>query len=377
MKPKMSSGIDPVPSVLHIITGLEVGGAERALYTLLTNGLEGPFRNRVISLMGEGHYGPLLHDAGISVTCLHMKQGKPTPMAVKRLLALVRETPTNIIQGWMSHGNLAAAFARRWANRNAALVWNQRLSMETVNERSKFNQRLLCLEAKLSKGPQAIIYNSVRSRRQFAERGYHDARAIHIPNGFDFSRWSPCEEIRQKVRHEFAVSEDSQVIGYVGRGHPQKDIPNLFEAFEKVSRMRSNAVLVAVGRHLETQASPPTRVRLLGQRADIPDLMRGFDVFCLSSRAEGFPNVLGEAMASGVPCITTNVGDAADIVGETGWVAPPRDPERLAACLDAALSCSAKDLRDRGNCARERIIKNFSIASVVDRYSSLYHSLTK
>lgn len=364
-------------SITHIITGLNVGGAERALYTLLTNGLEGPFRNRVISLMGPGHYGPQLLEAGIPVSCLNMSPGRPTPGAVGRLLKAVKEAPTDILQGWMLHGNLAATLARRWTNRRAALVWNQRLSMETLHERSRLNRGLIRLEAKLSSAPQAIIYNSARSRLQFADHGYSDEHAIRIPNGFDTDRWSPDEVIRRRVRQELGIRQDAQVIGYVGRGHPQKDIPNLFEAFGKVSPQHSNAVLIAVGRDLDTQASPPEHVHLLGQRPDIADLMRSFDVLCLSSRAEGFPNVVGEAMASGVPCVTTDVGDASEIVGETGWVAPPRNSDRLAACLDASLSCTPKDLRDRGARARERIVRDFSIASVVGRYISLYQSVIK
>jgi hypothetical protein len=116
-------------NITHIIIGLNVGGAERALFNLLTNGLEGPFRNRVISLMGPGHYGPLLQDAGIPVTCLNMHPGRPTPAAVRRLLAACAAAPTDILQGWMIHGNLAATLAQRWGNRHAAYAWNVRISL--------------------------------------------------------------------------------------------------------------------------------------------------------------------------------------------------------------------------------------------------------
>jgi glycosyltransferase involved in cell wall biosynthesis len=366
-----------VPQITHIITGLDVGGAERALFTLLTNGLEGPFRNRVISLMGPGHYGPLLEAAGIPVTCLHMHPGRPSPGAALRLLASVRALPCDIVQGWMIHGNLAATFARRWGKREAALVWNQRLSLETLPDLSRLKRGLIRLEARLSKGPEAIIHNSARSRRQYAAHGYADARALHLPNGFDTDKWAPNADIRQRVRRELAIPDAARVIGYVGRGHPQKDLANLFGAFAKVAPTHSEAVLVAVGRGHEHYAAPSDRVRLLGQRGDVPDLMCGFDLLCLSSRAEGFPNVVGEAMASGVPCVTTDVGDARHIVGDTGWVAPPRDTDRLAACLDAALTCTPEALRARGARARARIVKDFSIASVVDRYIALYQSLAR
>lgn len=364
-------------SITHIITGLDVGGAERALFTLLTSGLEGPFRNRVISLMGPGHYGPLLREAGIPVTCLNMRPGRATPGAVRRLLATVREQPCDILQGWLIHGNLAATFARRWANRDAALVWNQRISLEALRQEPRLKRGLIRLEAWLSSVPDTIIYNSARARQQYANHGYADDLALHLPNGFDTDRWSPDQDIRQKIRQEFALPDEAQVIGYVGRGHPQKDLPNLFGAFAKVAQRHSNAILIAVGRELEQYVTPSDRVRLLGQRGDVPDLMRGFDLLCLSSRAEGFPNVIGEAMASGIPCVTTDVGDARDIVGDTGWVAPPRDTDQLAECLDAALACSREELRQRGARARDRIVSDFSITSVVDRYVALYQSVAR
>lgn len=364
-------------SITHIITGLDVGGAERALYSILTNGLEGPFRNRVISLMGPGYYGPLLQEAGIPVTCLHMSSGKPTPGALRRLLGAVSKAPTDILQGWMLHGNLAATLSRRWANRDAALLWNQRTSLDSLGDESCIKRGLIRLEARLSAAPQAIIYNSARSRRQFAENGYKDDRALHLPNGFDTDKWAPNVEARQAIRQELGLPLNATVIGYVGRGHPRKDISTLYAAFERVSSKHPDAVLVAVGRDLDQGCPRSDRIILTGQRSDVPRLMCGFDFLCLSSRVEGFPNVIGEAMATGLPCVTTDVGDARDIVEETGWVAPPRNPERLADCLDEALSCSPESLRERGCRARDRIVTQFSIASVVNRYASLYRSIAK
>jgi glycosyltransferase involved in cell wall biosynthesis len=363
--------------ITHIITGLDVGGAERALYTVLTNGLEGPFCNRVISLMGPGHYGPLLQQAGIPVTCLHMSPGKPTPGAVRRLLTAVSEAPTDILQGWMLHGNLAATLARRWASREAALLWNQRTSLDALADEFRLKRGLIRLEARLSGAPRAIIYNSARSRRQFAEHGYDDARALHLPNGFDTVKWAPNVAARHAIRQELDLPRNARVIGYVGRGHPEKDPELLFQAFRSVSESHKHAWLLSIGRDLD-QFNPPEKNSLIvGQRMDVQDLMRAMDIFCLSSRTEGFPNVIGEAMATGLPCVTTDVGDARDIVADTGWVAPPRSPERLAACLDEALSCPPESLQDRGKRARARIMSEFSIASVVDRYASLYQSVIK
>lgn len=366
-----------VRSITHIITGLNVGGAERALHTLLTNGLEGPFRNHVISLMGPGYYGPLLQQAGIPVACLHMRPGRPSLRALWRLRAAIRAHPPRIVQGWMTHGNLSANVARRLFQPRAALAWNIRWSLEGLAQASASTRALTRLGARLSSGPEAILYNAQRSRCQHAEIGYSDERAYHFPNGFDTGRWQPDPAARAAVRAELGLSQTHRVIGFVGRDHPEKDPANLFQAFAWVAAKNPRAVLVAAGRDLDRFGVLPDRVILTGQRNDVPRLMQGFDLFCLSSRVEGFPNVIGEAMATGVPCVTTDVGDAAAIVGGTGWVVPPRNSDALARALIEAIKTPPEELRARGAAARARIEAEFSIASVVAKYIALYERLIK
>jgi glycosyltransferase involved in cell wall biosynthesis len=362
-------------AITHIITGLGVGGAERALHTLLTNGLEGPFRNHVISLMGPGHYGLLLQQAGIPVTCLHMRPGRPSLRALSRLRAAIRAYPPRIIQGWMTHGNLSASMARRLFQPHAAVAWNSRSSLEGLAQASVSTRALTRLGARLSSDPEAILYNALRSRRQHAEIGFSDLRAHYLPNGFDTGRWQPDATARAAVRAELGLSEVDRVIGFVGRGHPDKDPANLFQAFAQVAMQNPHTVLVAVGRDLDQFGVLPDRVILIGQRDDMPRVMPAFDLLCLSSRIEGFPNVIGEAMATGVPCVTTDVGDAAAIVGDTGWVLPSRNSDALARALIEAIEIPPEELRARGAAARARIEDEFSIASVVAKYIALYERL--
>lgn len=363
------------PLVTHVITGLDVGGAERALYTLLTNGLEGPFRNRVVSLMGLAHYGPLLQQAGIPVSTLNMRAGQPSVASLRALREAVVATRPHVIQGWMPHGNVTAYVTRRLFARQASLAWNVRLSLECEREQRLLTRAITRFNAWRSATPQAIIYNSCRARAQHEALGF-DARHAHvIPNGFNTETWRPDCIDRAAVRQELGLSAQDRLIGFVGRAHHQKDVPSLFAAFSQVSSRHPEAVLVGVGRELDRYGATHGRRILLGQRGDVPRLMRAFDVLCLSSRVEGFPNVLGEAMASAVPCVTTDVGDARAIVADTGWVVPPRDSAALAEALGRAMEASQEELASRGRAARRRIETEFTIAAIVSRYVTLYGRL--
>ncbi|MFM8635760.1 MAG: glycosyltransferase [Planctomycetia bacterium] len=361
--------------ITHIITGLDVGGAERALHTLLTHGLEGPFRNHVISLMGLGYYGRLLQQAGIHVTCLDMHPGRPSLLALMALRAAIAENTPDIIQGWMPHGNLAACLARYFFRRQSSLAWNIRITLENDRYESRLTRMITRFNASMSAAPRAIVYNSLRSRLNYEHLGYSARGSVFIPNGFNTDSWRPDIRDRVAVRNELGISEADRIIGFVGRGHHQKDIPNLFASITEIASSHPEAILVGVGRDLDRFGQPPRRFIPLGQRSDVPRIMRAFDILCLSSRAEGFPNVLGEAMATGVPCVTTDVGDARAIVGATGWVVPPRDSTALAQALRSALDASADEVQSRGYAARSRIQNDFSIAAIVGRYIALYDSL--
>lgn len=368
------------PKVTHVITGLNVGGAERALHSLLTGGLQDAFDNHVISLMNEGHYGPLLQEAGIPITYLNMSPGRPTLDAVRRLKRAIHATSPNVIQGWMYHGNLAASLARRLCGSGAALSWNIRLSLEAGRSLKASTRCVIGVGEWLSHGPDAIIYNAARSKAQHEERGYARMHSVTIPNGFDTKRWQPDSNARARLCVELGVADDAFLIGFVGRGHAQKDLPNLFSAFRAAAVSYPDAYLVCVGRDLEGFASEYkdlNQVRFLGQRSDIEHIMPAFNLLCLSSSFEGFPNVIGEAMACGVPCVTTDVGDAAAIVADTGWTAPPRDSAALANSLIEALALPPPARRARGLAARTRIERHYSLKSVVGQYMALYARLAE
>ncbi len=372
--------------VTHVITALNLGGAERALYSLLTGGLASEFESRVISLTDTGHFGPLLRAAGIAVTCLGMRRGRLAPAALfLGLRKALRNAPSDLLQGWMYHGNLAASMGSLAAPRTA-VAWNIRHSLEGLPEEGRGTRFGIRVGRLISRMPKAIIYNSDRSRRQHEEAGFASARGHVIPNGFDTQAWHPSASDRLEVRSEIGLRDEECLLGFVGRHHPLKDVPNFLRSLRPAMSERSNLHAALVGPDIGPASTdlrpllselPSDRVHVLGRRTDVARLMRGFDLLCLSSCAEGFPNVLGEAMASGVPCITTDVGSAAEVVSETGWVVPARDPAALAAAIVDAASLNPAARRFRGERARERICQSFSLDAVVDRYRSLYREMLR
>ena len=223
--------------------------------------------------------------------------------------------------------------------------------------------------------PEVTIYNSRRALAQYSKINYKSINSRFIPNGFDLQDWRPDSFDRDNVRSELGLNKSDFVIGFVGRGHSQKNPTNLFDAFLTVSAYSSRARLVSVGRTLDKFCANKHAVIFTGEINNVQRIMRAFDVLCLSSSAEGFPNVIGEAMATGVPCVTTDVGDAREIVGRTGWVVPPSDSDALARALIEALEAPPEELRARGAAARARIEAEFSIASISEKYIALYERL--
>ena len=366
------------PKVIHVITGLERGGAERFLYNLVSSGLKGHFNNIVVSLMSDGYYGGLLKKKKIPVFSLNMQRGRINFSAVKKLIKILTDQKPDILQGWMYHGNLAALLGYiAGCYKKAKLSWTIRLSLEIFNI-MKFNTRsAIKLGSYFSSIPDLIIYNSIRSLNQHRDIGYNKKNDFFIPNGFDVKVWKPNKKVGLNLRNKLGISNTVKIIGYVGRGDDQKDIPTLFKAFDKVCKKHPNVILLTVGRNLKKYKTNNKNIIFLGQQSNVHDLMQMFDLLCLSSKAEGFPNVIGEAMSTGIPCVTTDVGDAKDIVGNTGWISPPNDPISLAKCLDSALKKSKRQLNEHGKISRKKIVNNFSIDRVKNQYISLYNSTLK
>jgi len=234
--------------------------------------------------------------------------------------------------------------------------------------------------------PAAIVVNSEAGRRQYERHGYSPRRWQLISNGFDLKVLRPDPAARNAVRDALRVRADAPLIGLVARFDPLKDHGTFLRAAGVLARTDSAVHFVLIGNgvvpgnalldRLVRQEGLAGRLHMLGERRDIPWLTAALDISSLSSYAEGFPNVIGEAMACGVPCVVTDVGDCRVIVGETGVVVPPRDPHALAEGWRTLLRMDREARSRLGEAARQRIERHFSLRHIVNEYEQLYLSLT-
>jgi glycosyltransferase involved in cell wall biosynthesis len=372
--------------VLHIITGsgLYTGGAERTLFNIATR-LQGRIRSEVIALTRVGPFGKQLLDAGVDFISLGMSRGPLALSELPRLSRLIADRRPDIVQTWMYHADLLGGIAARMANVRA-IVWNIRsgnLSWSLVKATTILTANLC---ARLSHFvPQRIICCSARSRDTHARRGYAQEKLIVIPNGCDLSIFYPQTEAGAALREELHIPHDSLVIGCVSRWDPLKDIGNLLEALRIIRGIfpRVQLILCGLGLHNGNRALNDligtkglhNSVHCLGGRTDVAKVYSTMDLLALPSRGEAFPNVVAEAMACGVPCVVTDVGDSALIVQDTGKVVRPRDPARLAQACCSLIEIGEVERRRLGRLGRARIKQCFSITKAVERYEALYEEV--
>ena len=242
------------------------------------------------------------------------------------------------------------------------------------------------LLARFSGCPAVVLVNSEAGRLRHHALGYRPKRWQVIANGFDVGHYHPDPATGRQVRAELGVPDDALVVGLIARFDPMKDHAGFLDAAGRVARRHPRVRFVLAGRQVcpenpafaaAVAGSLAGRVSLLGERGDIARLMAAFDICCLSSAfGEGFPNVIGEAMACGVPCVATDVGDAGRIIGDTGRVVPPGNPAALAEALDDILELSPEARGQLGALARQRIVDEFSIDGIALQYVDVYRALS-
>ena len=372
--------------ILHCITGLTGDGAQRMLLRLTGSMAELGVQSAVVNLGSEQGVARLFEQEGVPVRSLGISPSASGAMlGVARLRRILQEVKPDIIQGWMYHANLLALSAKQASRSSAAVVWNIRRGLDDYVERRLKTRVVIRSNAALSKMVTGIVYCSSISKEQHEQMGFRSVSSIVLENGFDANKFMPRPDARRDFRSKYGIGDEEILIGNISRFDIAKGHSFLLEAFGRVVALKPNSRLVLIGRgvtHTNQELAAQLdrhgcgdRVMMLGEQEAIENLHAAFDLYCSSSISEGFPNALSEAMACGVPCVTTDTGASRQLVEGLGRVVPPRDAAQLADAIVATIEDGIERRRDAGERSRQRILRRYTLPSVARRYFEFYNEL--
>lgn len=348
------------------------------LANLVSRSRRDGFRHVVVDMMSDGEWGERIRAYDVPVYSLGMTRGRVSALAIARLVRVLKREQPTVVQTWLYHADLLGLVAVPAAR--LPVVWNIRSAWHKGIDR--LTPRLC---ARLSRIPAAVIVNSEAGRAMHEAIGYRPRRWCLIGNGFDLDVFKPSNDARASVRVELGLNSEARLIGLIARWDPHKDHGTFLRGAALVAAQNPNVHFVLAGDGVSAnnptlcrmlaEAGLATRVSLLGSREDVPRITAALDIATCTSIGEAFPNVVGEAMCAGVPCVATNVGDAAILVNDADMIVPSRDPERLAATWSKVLALSHSQRRELGSLARRRIRESYSLGTIVRKYEDLYETL--
>ena len=362
--------------ILNIITSLEDGGAENTLYKICK--YDSGNKIIVISLKGTGKYFSLLKKLGIKVYCLDMKYY--SIIKFYSLVKLINLLNPDVVQTWLPHGDFLGGIASRLAGINK-VIWNIRYSSlknRVVKLKTIF---LINILSKLSYIiPKEIIVNSKSGLKNCKDLGYCNDKLTLIHNGYDLLNFKQ-DKRKNLIRKKFKIDKKTHLLGLVARYDRTKDHQNLLNALFLVKNKNIKFFCVLIGQNIKNKIlvkeinklGLSSYVKLIDKSKNIFNYLRALDIHVISSKTEGFPNVVAEAMACGTPCVVTDVGDSALIDGKTGWIVPPNNSIKLANTIEKALSEIGKNnWKKKCNLARSRVKKKFEISQMIKSYNKIW-----
>jgi len=363
-------------NILFLVPSLGCGGAERQL-VILANELGR--RGHMVTIATFYSEGPRGADVDPKrVNLVHLKKRSRTDALgfLRRLVRLIRDRQPDILHGYLTAGNLAATAAAAFCP-GVRLFWGVRDSNIDLKSYDQLTKLTRTVAPFIARRAERVIVNSKAGLEYASQSGYPAERLVHVPNGIDTHAFHFDPDERAVLRFHWGYANHHVLIGLIGRIDPMKDHETFLRAAALVSQNVPSARFLCAG-----GGSPQLEQRLrdLARSLGLDNVLRwsppldcmratysSLDILCsASSFGEGFPNVIGEAMACETRCIATDVGDSAMILGETGVVVPPRDLDTLAAALINECGRTGRSLA-----ARERILQHFSVSQLADRTEAL------
>lgn len=369
--------------ILHIITSLGTGGAEIMLQKLIRALKPQQYSASVISLTSISIIGDELRREGVPVQALGGRGGVLLPHQFWTLLRAYRSARPDVVHSWMYHANVAAQVLVRLTADSVrpCLITSVRGAIHAPQEQKRLTRLVRRIDARLSGTAERIVFNSLRSAEQHAALGYDRKKVRVIPNSFDTEAFQPMPSERARIRRQLGYA-DAVLVGLVARFHPLKGHRTFLEAASLVAQRQPHCKFLLVGRGCDAkneqlmrwirELSLTDRVIALGERRDVAAIDNALDIAVCASISESFPNAIGEAMACGVPCVVTDVGDCPYLIGDPTYVVPARNPQALA---DAILHLTGLPPDTRaalGAGARARVLGEFSTERIAGQFVELY-----
>ena len=361
-------------NVAHFITSLDAGGSEKMLLKLLKERKDFGYLDIVIVLKGFGAIQKYFQNEGIIVYNLNVNFGVNFFSSFFTVVKILKKYNIGILQSWLYHSDLYVSILSVFVRKK--ILWNVRCSVTSMKFSTKFI--LFSLRYLSHIIPSKIIYASKSGMVSHESFGFAKNKGIVISNGF--------EDIYNNLEEDFIKSnyniEDKVVIGTIGRYHPDKDYKTLIKAAEKVIKNRSDVIFILIGKGLEEnnlelvsileEYKVKENFLLFGYKNDVKKYYNIFDIFCLPSRSEGFPNVIGEALLYKLPVVATSAGDSELLVSNSGIIVPIEDDNSLAEALIELSNLSKNERLELGENGRSRILTNYGISSISKKYTLLY-----
>lgn len=357
---------------------LGTGGMATQLFVLARGLARKGHQVIVIALYAGGNVEQYSNIEGLRVRVLNKKGRWHLISFFRDVLNAVRQEGPDVLQSYLSAANILSALMKPFLE-PPPVLWGIRSSLMHLQQYDRFLRFNYYLERKLSRFADCIVANSRAGLEYARGHGFVCKDMVFIPNGIDTDRFHPDEDGRNSVRTEWGMSPDQMLIGLVGRMDPVKDHSAFLRAAALLRKKIPEARFVCIGpgnpeyskrlKALESDLGLKGFVIWEDARADMPRVYNAFDLAVSTSQAEGFSNVIGEAMASGISCVVTDVGDSAFIVGDCGMVVPSGNPELMAAAWEQAL---LQDRTEVGRRSRARMIENFSVDRLILNTEEVY-----
>jgi glycosyltransferase involved in cell wall biosynthesis len=367
--------------IIHIISGLGSGGAENMLLKLLRYSDRSKYYHEVISLKDEGIIGKKIKEEGIKVHSLKLNKYNLLSSLIKARKIC---SEFDVVDTWLYHADFFGFVVSKFLLRKK-LIWNIRHSNLEEDANSAFILKLLKLNSVLSRYVNSITYNSNKALENHVRFGYSKNKTVIIPNGFELNKFKFNIDSRNRIRKDLGLSEKDIVIITVGRWNIQKDYYTLFKALKELKNNCKDFKMVMVGTNLDNSNLEVKdlinhyklneNILLLGRRSDISELLSCSDIYISSSLGESFSNAIGEAMACELYCVVTDVGDSKLILGNTGKSVPPKDFISLSHSLLYYIDYLNKNNQKKNKLARERVIENYDIRFVIEKFDINYGNL--